>query len=402
MKSFLVLLSLLLSLLFGPATGLAQPDTTWLKVHPLLGGTLTGDQSRALKLQSLLPVKGFTQVCFFTLADGASIKLKGTGPQSQLILGSLQERKWKAIKSKVSQQLGETLNQLSQVTDSLEAGISLEVIISTYRGETMRGWVVKAAEKQLSIDHELGMLSVSYASIKELAIMTEEESVLRTQYGYANPQPTRYVFAPSAIPLKKGEGYYQNFFLSLNSAYVGVTDHLTIGGGLELISTLTGWPMVFGTMKVGTQVAEKVHVGGGVIAGGMISEYGFGVAAPFGSVTLGTPEHQLTLNMGYGISLSDAAEGNVLAVLAGSTRMSRRLALVTESWLAPGPGATILIPSLGLRVMGKDFALDIGLFNYVGWYSDENYHTGRTEGYVDSGFSDGIPGLPYLGATVNF
>ncbi|HNZ85615.1 MAG TPA: hypothetical protein PKN90_04720, partial [Paludibacteraceae bacterium] len=37
--------------------------------------------------------------------------------------------------------------------------------------------------------------------------------------------------------LKKGEGYYQNTMLLLNSFNVGITDYFSIGGGIEFLST---------------------------------------------------------------------------------------------------------------------------------------------------------------------
>lgn len=53
------------------------------------------------------------------------------------------------------------------------------------------------------------------------------------QYWFPNPHSTRYFFAPSALPLSKGEGYYQNAYIFVNSVSVGVTDHFTMGGDLS-------------------------------------------------------------------------------------------------------------------------------------------------------------------------
>ena len=59
------------------------------------------------------------------------------------------------------------------------------------------------------------------------------------EYRFPNPNETRYLFAPSAINLKKGEGYYQNTYLLLHSFNYGITDNFSIGGGFEFLSTIS-------------------------------------------------------------------------------------------------------------------------------------------------------------------
>jgi len=94
------------------------------------------------------------------------------------------------------------------------------------------------------------------------------------KYWFPNPNATRYLFSPSAFNLRRGEGYYQNTMLTLNSFNVGLTDNISIGGGFELISTIisltasnstgsTFAPIFFLTPKVGFRVNEKFNAGGG-------------------------------------------------------------------------------------------------------------------------------------------
>ena len=55
--------------------------------------------------------------------------------------------------------------------------------------------------------------------IKKIKMITlvDPLNIKKGVYWFPNPNATRYLFAPSAIPLKKGEGYYQNTYLILNS-----------------------------------------------------------------------------------------------------------------------------------------------------------------------------------------
>ena len=88
-------------------------------------------------------------------------------------------------------------------------------------------------------------------------------------YWFPNPHATRYLIGPSAFTLKKGEGYYQNTYIFLNSVNVGLSDNFSFGGGIEFISTFSSLgggnfdPIFYLTPKVGFKVAEKVQVGGG-------------------------------------------------------------------------------------------------------------------------------------------
>ena len=51
-------------------------------------------------------------------------------------------------------------------------------------------------------------------------------------YKLANPFPTKYFFTQSAINLQKGEGYYQNTYVFLNSLNYGITNYFSIGAGV--------------------------------------------------------------------------------------------------------------------------------------------------------------------------
>ncbi|HYO23040.1 MAG TPA: hypothetical protein VER36_11595, partial [Flavisolibacter sp.] len=80
-----------------------------------------------------------------------------------------------------------------------------------------------------------------------------------------NPRPTNYFFWPSAINLKKGEGYYLNNMLFLNSVYYGVTDNISLGAGIEFLSLFSGTPILFFSPKITFPVGKNFHAGGGLL-----------------------------------------------------------------------------------------------------------------------------------------
>ena len=76
-------------------------------------------------------------------------------------------------------------------------------------------------------------------------------------FSFQNPAASRYLYAPSSIPLQKGQGYTSLKFVFL-SGVVGVTDNFTLLVGSTIIPVAS---VVGG--KYAKQINEKWHVGAG-------------------------------------------------------------------------------------------------------------------------------------------
>lgn len=196
------------------------------------------------------------------------------------------------------------------------------------------------------------------------------KNIRNGEYWFPNPNATRYLFAPSAFTLKKGEGYYQNTYLFLNSLNVGITDHISIGGGIEFLSTFSSLsegsfqPVIFITPKIGFQVAEKVHVGAGLLYASipdMFDNERSGLGIAYGIGTYGTEEHNLTIGLGWGF-IEKEFSSKPFVVISGMTRTGRKTALVTENWFVPADPYVGII-SYGIRFFGEKLTVDLALIN---------------------------------------
>ncbi len=193
---------------------------------------------------------------------------------------------------------------------------------------------------------------------------------------FENPHPTRYFFGPSAIPIKKGEKYYQNALFLLNSFQIGITDNFSIGAGTIIPFA------VFITPKIGYQVSKNLHLGGGfIVVNSLLKDPNFGIGAGYGSATLGSKEHNLTLNVGLGAykDLSDMkwkTADKPMVTLSGMTRISDHLMLMSENWFVSANTVnyddngnrivktkTLGILSLGVRYLGNQYAFDAGFIS---------------------------------------
>jgi hypothetical protein len=243
----------------------------------------------------------------------------------------------------------------------------------------------QAASLQI-LTEKTGLLDISRSQIKSIQRI-EKEQIQGGTYVFPNPHPTRYFFGPSAIPLKKGEKYFQNAYILANSMQVGLTDHLSIGGGVVIPF------LFFVTPKIGYQVSEHVHVGGGILlANSFIKDLNLGVGVAYGSLTLGSREHNVTLNAGWGAtkqnsynpvtyeSSSSWGMEKPMFTLSGMTRISKRCMLITENWLFSvkeytydpvgntngTQSKTNGIMSGGVRIMWKKTSLDAGILSPIG------------------------------------
>lgn len=262
---------------------------------------------------------------------------------------------------------------IAQAQDSTLVRVELK------QGNSVQGTLSYQNDKAITINiPETGLMTIPWENIQTVTHLGKSSNST-----FPNPQPTRYFFGPSAIPLQKGDKYYQNAYFLVNSFQLGLTDHLSIGAGVVIPFVL------FVTPKVGYQVSKNVHVGGGIIvANSLIRDFNFGVGAGYGSLTLGSKERNVTLNLGLGAVKENSGllqddyvwklANRPMMTLSGMTRISKRMMLMTENWFFsaktveydPMTGLATNsfyeyngILSVGTRYMGTRYAVDFGFLS---------------------------------------
>lgn len=265
------------------------------------------------------------------------------------------------------------------ITSIAQAQDSTLVRVELKQGNSVQGTLSYQNDKAITLNiPETGLMTIPWENIQTVTHLGKSGNAT-----FPNPQPTRYFFGPSAIPLQKGDKYYQNAYFLVNSFQLGLSDHFSIGAGVVIPFVL------FVTPKVGYQVSKNVHVGGGIIlANSLIRDFNFGVGAGYGSLTLGSKERNVTLNLGLGAVKENAGiNGNDYAwhfanrpmmTLSGMTRISKRMMLMTENWffsakrveydpMTGQPTHSFYeyngILSVGARYLGARYAVDFGFLS---------------------------------------
>ena len=224
-----------------------------------------------------------------------------------------------------------------------------------------------------------------------------------------DPNRSRLLFAPTARPVGRGNGYVAVYEVLFPFAAVGAGEAVSLAGGISLFPT-TEVQILYVAPKVtvaqGARSSVAVGVFGAAPIGTAVDEaVGFGLG--YGVATLGTPQGAATVGVGYGrafgVGEGDDAGGLGVGLVGGELQVSNSVKLLTENYVLlypagdgfdctrPGPcrridggtDATVLV-SGGVRFFGENLAADLALF------------------VVPEIVDEGVPFLPWVGFAYNF
>ena len=279
-----------------------------------------------------------------------------------------------------------------QAQEAARTGLQLVIPDSTHlqvlelrSGERLVGRIVEIREQEIDFQAGLGKVTVEIARIK--TIRTLPASAMKNgDFWFPNPNNTRLYLSPTARMLKQGEGYFQNIWLFFNGVAVGITDNITIGGGMSVFPTddFLSDNIFYLTPKIGVHAGSNVDLAVGALYIFLPFDDGFddgsnSAGIIYGVATLGDDNHNLTGGLGYGFANGDLADSPIL-MLGGEYRLGKRISFVSENWIIPDGEAALI--SYGLRIFGEKLSVDLSFLNAS---------------------SDPIfPGAPYVDFVVNF
>jgi hypothetical protein len=258
-------------------------------------------------------------------------------------------------------------------------------IITTNDGSRNVGRIIVIGSD--SIDFRTDMTTVripisGVVSITEVATNARKSGKI----WFENPNITRLFFAPTGRMLKKGEGYFSDYYLFFPGFSYGLSDRVTVGGGMSLFPGMNvNEQLFFVTPKVGLMSSEFVHVALGALVMRIPSDDGWdedpkGAGILYGVATWGSADASITAGAGFGFVGGNLAEKPMI-MLGGEKRMTRTLALVTENWIFPGVDNPLI--SYGFRFFGERMSIDLGFLNMLGEHAV-------------------FPGVPYVDFVIKF
>ncbi len=228
-------------------------------------------------------------------------------------------------------------------------------LITTNDGGEFIGKVISDDGREVVImDRNKGKVILPKYAIKNMEIASQN-NVVGNNIFHPNPHPSRYLFSPSAIALKKGEGYMNWFYFLLFQMHYGITENFSAG-------ITTSWllaPTML-NLKYTVPVADNFSVAVGGEVGKLYIYDDNVVSVGFVTGTYGTAESNISLNIGYG---SYRGEGLTIATLSGVNRITENASIMGEFWFCqPKGGIPFYMGGPALRIFsGRKATFDIAL-----------------------------------------
>jgi len=255
--------------------------------------------------------------------------------------------------------------------------------IETTDGNTFIGQLIAETDESITILTEsAGEITISRNNIRKMTLL-ENDRMREDGFWHDNPQSTRYLFAPNAIGLRKGEGYYQNTWILFNNVNYGITNNFSIGAGTVPLFLFGSSSTPFWIMpKLSIPVAsDLVHLSAGALIGGVIGEDDGSGGLLYGTGTVGDTNKNLTLGLGYAYGGGEISSTPVVNI-SGMYRTGQSIYFISENYFIPDTDAGGLV-SFGVRWAPENFAVDFALIRPL-----EDFGS--------------FVGLPWLGLTIPF
>jgi hypothetical protein len=236
-------------------------------------------------------------------------------------------------------------------------------LITLMNGTVIQGKIVNKKENEISIETvHLGIINVDANKISTIKGITPG-NVKDGKYWFKTHVDVHYFITPSAIPLRRGEVYFQNTMAIYNSFRTGITNNFSCAGGVIL-------PLAaFIVPSVNFKLTRNMYAGGGIIA---VDITGLPYAeAAYAGVTFGNRYAHVSVGGGYGVlkgikkyyysnKLTQVQVG--LVSVSAFKRFSPKYALVTDNWFTPDEGIQAFTG--GLRLMGEKSSWDLGIAKF--------------------------------------
>lgn len=243
----------------------------------------------------------------------------------------------------------------SNAQSQTQVDSSDQAIVVLIDKSEIKGEIISETDTEIVISSEtLGMLTFQKTEIRRIIYLDKNGRM-------ANPNSTRYFIGQSAYTLKKGDGYYQNIYGLVNLVSYGFTDRFSAILGTELISLFSGSPIVFTNLKYGFPISEKLQAAASfsyLTSGGDLSG-DLNLGSLNALLTYGNKEHNVTFGTGYALANGEISNTGLLTI-GGMTRISNRLALITENYVLLSEDDALL--SGGIRYIGKKATVDLLVF----------------------------------------
>ncbi len=237
--------------------------------------------------------------------------------------------------------------------------------ISLKDGTTLKGRIVQEDEASITVV-TIGGLEVKVPKSSVISTKPIRGRVAEGVFYRFDPNYSRLMFAPTGRPLRKGEGYFSDYYVFFPGISYGFTDQISIMVGVSIVPGLGLTEQLrYVAPRIGIQTSEVFAVSAGALYVSVGGEFSAGIAFAVGS--MGQQDKSFTAGIGLGyIKEEDGAfefAERPILMLGGNVRLSDSVALVSENWFITGENFDLSEQPFGIaiRFFGDRIAADVGL-----------------------------------------
>ncbi len=197
-----------------------------------------------------------------------------------------------------------------------------------------------------------------------------------------DPNVSRLLFSATGRPVGKGRGYFADYYVFLPFLAYGVSDRVTLAGGVSLVPGATE-QLVYVAPKVTLVNTEETALSAGMLAGTVTGEDEWG-GILYAVGTRGNGDSEVSLGLGFLFGGGEVADQPIF-MAGGTLRLGRTTKLISENYFVIEDGIHMLV-SGGIRFFGERLAADLALMAVPEAIDD----------------MEGFPFVPFVGFAYNF
>ena len=228
-------------------------------------------------------------------------------------------------------------------------------------------------------------LEIKSSGTNIIVYKKDTKSISRKSDFYAQAtriHSSKYFHSNTAIPIEAGEVSLQNILVLYNKANLGLTKHLSISAGFEIMSLVSLDPIIHIAPMLSFGVSDNVHFGVGLKAAGFLTDT---YLTSFGKLTIGNTENNFTISAGINLNTPeyyDIDQSFAPIEFSGMMKCTDRVSIISENriwslqshdllteWVGPKP---MYLGIHGVRINHRRSAFDLGFMAIHSFERDLN------------------------------
>ncbi len=253
--------------------------------------------------------------------------------------------------------------------DTTKTEVQKIFLITTIEGGQFVGTIISQDAKEVLIDtKDRGQVSIPKYQISEIREVSKKELSATGNYIPEEVFATRYFITTNGLPIEKGDSYILWNLWGPDFEF-GIGKNVGVG----VMTSWFGVPII-GSIKYTINLAPKVNMAlGGLLGTGSWVEPGFGLAVPYAALTFGDRKSNISFTGGYGAVFYEGNNnGRALFSVAGMTKVSKKVSLVFDSFIAPkgnnDNSFSLIIPGIRLQTARNSTFQ----FGFAGLFNQDN------------------------------